>query len=72
MIDVKYTKTVQSWVKDGNTIEIKTNNAAVFYGIFKNGVKQTEFMNSRECWAAREIQKFLSERNMNRHGGLTY
>ena len=62
MIEVKYTTTVKT-TDCGYTVMV--SKTGTFWGIFKDGKKVTEFMNTANCYAASEVYKFLKSKNAN-------
>jgi hypothetical protein len=44
---MKYSHTIRSFEHNGATIEIKRDDVAVFYAIYKDGAKVTDFMNCK-------------------------
>jgi len=65
MTNAEYIKTVMTHTVNGKTFEVKTTNTGIFWGVFVDGQKYTDFMISeRKCF-----RKSISE-TLNKLGAV--
>lgn len=61
---LNYTRTIRTWTLNGKTYEIRTTDTSVFWGIFENGKKLTDFMNCQGSCAPKLIREFAAAKGI--------